>query len=147
MNDQPNADSPKEPKIIVDEDWKSQVEREKEELKHQEQTATSQDTDSPPLPPATFGVLLSTLATQAMASIGILPDPISGKPEVNRPIAKHFIDLIGMLEEKTRGNLTDEESAQIQETLHQLRMAFVATKSDGNSEESNEPKKPTIELP
>lgn len=42
MNDQPNADSPKEPKIIVDEDWKSQVEREKEELKHQEQTATSQ---------------------------------------------------------------------------------------------------------
>ena len=86
-----------EPKIIVDEDWKSQVEREKEELKKQAQSGQGEGSDSefadePPMPPASFSVLLSTLATQAMVGLGMFPDPASGKPTVNRPLAKHFIE-------------------------------------------------------
>jgi hypothetical protein len=135
-----------DPKIIVDEDWKTQVEREKEELKKKEAEG-GMDEELPELPPATFPVLLSTLATQAMASLGIFPDPVTGKHQSNRPLAKHFIDLIAMLEEKTKGNLTDDEAKQTQEALHQLRMAFVSV-PDTPAEDSDEgPDKPTIELP
>jgi len=144
-----NTDSTDEPKIIVDEDWKSQVEREKEELKTQEQTGQDQAPDSSseeyPIPPASFTVLLSTLATQAMMGLGMFPDPASGKPTVNRPMAKHFIDTISMLEEKTKGNLDGEEASQISDSLHQLRMAYMATAD--SKPEPETPKKSTIELP
>lgn len=149
MNEE-NTDSADEPRIIVDEDWKSQVEREKEELKKQEESGESPDQDSPsadehPLPPASFTVLLSTLATQAMAGLGLFPDPVSGKPTVNLPLAKHFIDTIAMLEEKTQGNLEGEEATQISDSLHQLRMAYLATAN--SKPEPETPPKSSIELP
>lgn len=139
-----------EPRIIVDEDWKSQVEREKEELKKQEQagqspSADSQSPDDFPIPPASFSVLLSTLVTQAMVGLGMFPDPASGEPNVNRALAKHFIDTISMLEEKTKGNLEDQEASQISDSLHQLRMAYLATAD--SSPDVAPPKKSAIELP
>jgi hypothetical protein len=139
-----------EPKIIVDDDWKSQVEKEKEELKKQsEAPADSQPgPESMEMPPASFMVLLSTLATQAMAALGLVPDPLTGKPNVNRPIAKHFIDTLAMLQEKTKGNLTDEESAHLRDGLHQLRMAYVSTENLAPGGEDKKPEKPSsIELP
>ena len=60
-----------------------------------------------------------------MVALGFLPDPSTGKPNPNRVVAKHFIDTLGVIEEKTKGNLTDEEAQFLSETLHQLRMAFV----------------------
>ena len=145
-----NEENNEEPRIIVDEDWKSQVEREKEELKKQEQTGQSQSADSQsvddfPLPPASFGVLLSTLVTQAMAGLGLFPDPATGESKVNRPLAKHFIDTISMLEEKTKGNLDQQEASQISDSLHQLRMAYLATAD--SSPDAAAPKKSAIELP
>jgi hypothetical protein len=139
-----------EPKIIVDDDWKSQVEKEKEELK--KQSEASRDSQPGPesmeMPPASFMVLLSTLATQAMAALGLVPDPLTGKPNVNRPIAKHFIDTLAMLQEKTKGNLTDEESGHLRDGLHQLRMAYVSTENLAPGGEDKEPEKPSsIELP
>lgn len=148
MNEE-NTDPTEEPRIIVDEDWKSQVEREKEELKQQEESGESPDQDPQseehPLPPASFTVLLSTLATQAMAGLGLFPDPVTGEPTVNLPLAKHFIDTIAMLEEKTKGNLEGEEASQISDSLHQLRMAYMATAN--SKPEPETPKKSTIELP
>ena len=150
MTDADNEDA----KIIVDEDWKSRVEREKEELRKQEkslekkpleQSNTDQDRRDQ-IPPASFTVLLSTLATQAMAGLGIFPDPTTGKPTVDRPLAKHFIDTIGMLEVKTKGNLTDDEARQVEDALHQLRMVYLST-ADSAKPDSAEPKKSTIELP
>ena len=147
-----DAKAKDEPKIIVDDDWKSQVEREKEELRQQQASAGDQSAgeDATPekaeMPPATFLVLISTLATQAMASMGLLPDPISGKPSANLPMAKHFIDLLAMLKEKTKGNLTEEESDHLRDGLHQLRMGYVSLdkpkKADGEGTKSS-----TIELP
>jgi hypothetical protein len=145
MTDQENTAD--DPKIIVDEDWKSQVENEKEQLRQQESgdaTPDASEPDQPPIPPASFSMHLSTLATQAMASMGVLPDPSTGKPNVNRPLAKHFVDTISMLEEKTKGNLTEEEASQIRDALHQLRMAFVAT---GNQPTATPEPKSSIELP
>ena len=130
-----------EPKIIVDDDWKSQVEQEKEQLKQQqESTDDDQPDDLGELPPASFVVLISTLATQAMATMGLLPDPTTGTPTVNLPLAKHFIDMLAMLQEKTKGNLTEEESAHLRDGLHQLRMIFVSSDkpNGGTAEDSPE---------
>lgn len=142
-----------EPKIIVDHDWKSQVEKEKADLKQQEQpkespTDASKDFE---LPPASISVLISTLATQAMGCLGMFPDPGTGKVHVDRSMAKHFIDTIGVLDEKTKGNLSEQEDALLKDTLHQLRMAFVASgkANSATSEGGEEPdeRKSSIELP
>lgn len=139
-----------EPKIIVDEDWKSQVEKEKEELRKQESIDSSDQDPQHQVPEASFQVLLATLATQAMAMLGLLPNMDGpGNTEANLPMARHLIDMIAVLEDKTRGNLTDEESTTLNENLHQLRMAFVAvSKQGGNSpaQKANPPAS-SIELP
>ena len=141
-----------EPKIIVDDDWKSQVEQEKEKLK-QEATENSGKVggsdaeENQELPPATFMVLMSTLATQAMAAMGLLPDPMTGKPTVHLPMAKHFIDLLAMLQEKTQGNLTEEESDHLRDGLHQLRMVYVSSEKQTPAESPVTEQKSSIELP
>ena len=148
MSEEANAD---EPKIIVDDDWKSQVEKEKEQLKQTAETGDepqSGDADQMhELPPATFMVLMSTLATQAMAAMGLLPDPMTGQPAVNLPMAKHFIDLLVMLQEKTKGNLTDEESNHLRDGLHQLRMIYVSSDKPQPAQTADSPAKSSIELP
>ncbi|GAA5506606.1 DUF1844 domain-containing protein [Novipirellula caenicola] len=80
-------------------------------------------------PPASFEVLISMLFTQAMATLGQIPDPASGEAKVNKPFAKHYIDTIDMLGEKTKGNLSDDESKMLSEALHALRMMYVNTKA------------------
>ncbi len=79
-----------------------------------------------PMPPASLTFLCTTIATQAMIALGQVPNPITGKVDVRPKQAKHFIDTLGMLEEKTKGNRTAEESALFDDILHQLRMAFVS---------------------
>ena len=135
-----DASEKTEKKIIIDEDWKSQVEAEKEELqrKQQEQeaakpaTETEAGTSQPaadadvPLPPPSLEFLASSLGMQAMIAMGLVPSPLTGKPEVDLHQAKHFIDTVAMLEEKTEGNRTPEETAALGNLLHELRMTFVA---------------------
>ena len=65
------------------------------------------------------------LSTQAMLGMGLLPNPATRKPETQLPMARYFIDLIGVLEQKTAGHLDPEESAALDETLHSLRMAYI----------------------
>ncbi|MDB4473340.1 DUF1844 domain-containing protein [bacterium] len=140
--------SGEEPKIIVDDDWKSQVEREKEELKDSDSEPESEgEAEEHALPPASFMVLMSTLATQAMAAMGLIPDPMTGQPSVNLPMAKHFIDLLGMLQEKTQGNLTEEEANHLRDGLHQLRMIFVSSEQASAGTDGEAAPKSSIELP
>ncbi len=130
MSDEADKDQEK-PKIIVDDDWKSQVQAEKEALKDHEEKDQDEGEQKQPeeapleLPPATFPILVTTFATQAMTALGQLPDPIEGKPVVRKELAKFQIDMLGVLEEKTKGNLSSEESTMLTDVLHQLRMAFV----------------------
>ncbi len=81
-------------------------------------------------PPASFEVMVSMMFTQAMAALGQMPNPATGKAEVNKPFAKHFIDTLDMLGEKTKGNLTDDESKMLSEALHVLRMSYVGAKAE-----------------
>ena len=77
------------------------------------------------LPPAGLSLLLTSLGTQALMSLGQIADPTTKKAEVNRDQARHCIDLLGMLEEKTAGNRTDEESQLLDGLLYELRMLFL----------------------
>ena len=123
-------------KIIVDDDWKAQAKKEKEKLSGKE-TGQSKPAGSPAdnahmpessqLPPVDFTVLVNSFAMQAMMCMGLIANPMSGKAEKDLEAAKHYIDLLGMLEEKTKGNLTDDENKILAMSLHDLRMAFVET--------------------
>jgi hypothetical protein len=78
-----------------------------------------------PLPPANIESLFYMLATSAMVNLGLVPDPINQKTEINLELAKHNIDTLGILQKKTAGNLTDEESKLLDELLYDLRMKYV----------------------
>ena len=77
-------------------------------------------------PPATFEFLVHTLFTQALMALGRIPNPITKQAHRNLPTARHFIDTLGMLEQKTAGNLTEDERRLLEEMQHQLRMMFMA---------------------
>ena len=125
------TDEQKSKKIIIDEDWKSQVEAEREAAKHQQEESPSESSaeaqgDQMTWPEPSLPLLLTTLATQAMAAMGLMAYPDGTQTKVDLAQAKHFVDTIGMLEEKTKGNCTEEESTLFQSVLHELRMTYVA---------------------
>ncbi len=120
---------PDEPKkIIVDEDWKTQVEREREEVekKRDDEPAAGQ----PAMPEASMPYLISTIGAQVLSSLGQFPDPVLGKPVIRLEYAKLSIDTLALLQEKTKGNLTDEESQMLEQTLHELRMLYMAIETE-----------------
>lgn len=117
-----------DPELVVDTDWKSQVEKEKEIT---EEPASEPDDDAMGgLPPASLAMLISTFYSQAMMALGVMDNPTTGKKETDLRMAKHFVDTLEMLQEKTKGNTNDEENKMFDEVLHLLRMAYVgATKA------------------
>jgi len=118
-------------KIIIDEDWKSQVEAEREQAAQAKaEPATNEgasETTDPPMPPASFEMLLTTLATEALMALGQVPHPVTGKVEVKRNQAKFLIDTVDVLRQKTAGNLSNTEQQVIDSLLHQMRLVFVQT--------------------
>jgi hypothetical protein len=120
----PNETTKPEKKIIIDEDWKSKVQAEKESTEQPEQSPRAEA--AYPLPPADLTFLASTLYLQAMVSLGLLPHPMSDKPQVQIDQAKHSIDMLDVLYDKTAGNRTPEETAAMDHMLHELRMAYIA---------------------
>ena len=76
-------------------------------------------------PKADLTSLLVMLYGDAMANLGQAPDPVSGRPHVDLDQARFAIDLLAMLQEKTRGNRTPDESAVLEEMLTALRMGYV----------------------
>ena len=99
------------------------------------------------LPPASFPILVSTLASQALAGLGALPDPLENKPVVRLEIAKHMIDTLAVLEEKTKGNLSSDEAEMLTSTLHQLRLAYISVQSSPRSAGNAAAGTSQIELP
>ncbi len=89
------------------------------------------DSQMPPpgredLPPVDFTTFVLSLSTSALAAMGLVDDPRLGGPaEPNLPVARQTIDLLAMLEEKTRGNLTGEEERLLGQVLTDLRLRYV----------------------
>lgn len=124
--DKPHDEQPDQRKIIVDEDWKAQVEAEKERYRRERETqrAESSAGEQGPLPPASLTALATTLGTEAMIALGLIQNPITRKTEVNLEHARYLIDTLGVLQEKTKGNLTPEEAAVLDNLLHELRLGY-----------------------
>jgi hypothetical protein len=73
-----------------------------------------------------FEVIVSTYATQAAVALGQIANPMTKKTEVDLPHAKFAIDLLQILDEKTKGNRTEEEDKFLEDCLYQLRMVYIA---------------------
>ena len=139
------------PKIIVDEDWKQKVEAEKQALedelaaKAKEQAAepaqeeaaegAAPEGDAPEgdapegadydLPPASFPGLLQEFSTRALVSLGMVPNPFTQEAQVDLKAAAYSIDMLAVLQEKTEGNLEEQEATYLTQLTAQLREAFV----------------------
>jgi hypothetical protein len=112
-----------QPKIIVDDDWKSAARAEKEKLAQSGAAKAAADPDAMPDQPS-FEHLVTMLTSQALMYLGQIPDQ-SGRGVVALDIAKMQIDLLGVIEDKTKGNLTPEEIELLTGTLGELRTIFV----------------------
>ncbi len=114
-------------KLHVDTDWKAEARAEKERLAKEEQ-AKAERGETPravELPKADFKALVGMLASQAILGLGAMGDPKSGRVVVDLPGARFSIDLLTMLEQMTKGNLTDEEAKELSQILAELRCRFV----------------------
>ena len=81
-------------------------------------------------------------AQNAALFLGQIPNPQTGKGEVNLEVANMFIDQLAMIQEKTRGNLSNEESAVLRNTLSNLQLAYVEVSRGASSAASAEKKAP-----
>ena len=116
----------------VDETWKDKTRREKETLESEPAAQGSRS-----LPAASFVGLLEELSLRAAMGLGQLPNPLTGEPDL--PAAKYTIDLLDILEKKTKGNVSTEEAAALSSLLQQLRMVYVHVSNAADSSEATSP--------
>ena len=137
-----------QPSLHIDTDWKKQAQEEKRRLAEQEQkkpAAPAQPQAAPrpsaaepagmpragqsgrtrELPPASFTTLVQSIVTQVLFYLGELTTR-GAEPSLNLDMAKHNIDVLGVLDEKTRGNLTPDEQRMLDSALYETRMRYVA---------------------
>jgi hypothetical protein len=147
-----------QPSLHIDTDWKKQAQEEKRKLAEQEKQRQQASTAAPPtpssppsgptpgaapasarsasaargaareLPPPSFATLVQSIVTQILFYLGDL-SARGGEPSLNLDMAKHQIDTLGVLEEKTKGNLTPEEQQLLDAALYETRMRYVAVAS------------------
>lgn len=119
-------------KIIVDEDWKHEAQRDKEVLaaKEAEEKQEAPEGEGPqrggPLPEGNLAALISMLTTQTLFALGFLQLKGEEEREPDLDLARYNIELLTSLEEKTKGNLTTEEQQLLKNTLSELRMGYVS---------------------
>jgi hypothetical protein len=101
--------------------------KEKKEARAQEKEARKEAKaeQPPPVPEITFSAFVYSLSTSALVHLGEIPEPITEKMEKNLPLAKQTIDILGILQEKTKGNLTQDEENLLNNFLYDLRMRYV----------------------
>jgi hypothetical protein len=76
--------------------------------------------------PASFASFMMSIASNAASSLGMMEHPVTGKREVDLELGKHWIDVLGMLQKKTRGNLLPQEQQILEGLLADLRMQYVS---------------------
>jgi hypothetical protein len=90
----------------------------------QDEKAQEASTEQP-FPELNFATFVFSLGTSAMYHFGDFPDPVTKKAERNLEAAKQTIDILGILKEKTKGNLNDDEERLLESLLYELRMRYV----------------------
>lgn len=118
------SDSEPKAKIQIDSDWKAEAQREKDRLAEKEEKKGPAGPHDD-LPPAELRSLVGMLTQQALMGLGTMGDQKTGRVIVDLQGSQFYIDLLAVLEEKTRGNLTDEEATELTEVLRELRSRYV----------------------
>ena len=108
----------------------------KEEERGEKKEEAKKDKTQPadkggPLPEINFASFVLSLSSSALLHFGQVPDPITNKTERNLPLAKQTIDILGILKEKTKGNLTKDEEQLMDHLLHDLRIKYVEESKKG----------------
>ncbi|HEY1628870.1 MAG TPA: DUF1844 domain-containing protein [Tepidisphaeraceae bacterium] len=131
------------PGLQIDNDWKKQAQEEKRRLAEEQQksqqpppapavsstaTAARDPRTQREIPPASFATLVQSLVTQALFYLGDL-SVRGGEPVVNLDMAKHHIDSLNVLEEKTANNLSPEEKQMLDAALYEARMRYISVAS------------------
>ena len=96
----------------------------RQETKKTEDKKTTED-QRPPLPEVNFNSLIFSLSSSALFNLGEIADPQTGEKHKDLPLAKHSIDIVAMLRDKTKGNLNDEEQKFLENILADLRLRYV----------------------
>lgn len=127
----------KDRRIFADENRDQKEEKEKketpdEETAEQSTAQASAEADhaeesepETPLPKINFSTFIFSLNASALVHLGAIDDPASGKKVKNLPMAKQTIDILSMMEEKTQGNLSEDEANILKNILYDLRIAYV----------------------
>lgn len=101
-------------------------ERSRPEPEPEPETPPRDDTtQAPPLPQVNFSTFVFSLSSSVLLHLGEMPDPTTNKKVVDLPLAKQSIDILAMLQEKTSGNLDEEEENLLKNLLYELRMKYV----------------------
>ena len=123
--------------IQIDDDWKKQAQEEKRKLAEEQKareeaaaakaapTSTSGEKRAREMPPASFAALVSTMLTQAGYYLGEYAGQ-DGEPMVDLDAAKFQIDLLGVIEDKSKGNVTLDEQKTLDAALYELRTRYVS---------------------
>ena len=118
----------------IDSEWKRRAREEKGHVAEGPAKDSAKPADAPPreagtapphFPEPNFLVFISTLASQALLALGEIEHPATGKLEMDLPQAKYTIDLLQLLKDKTKGNLTADETEALDAYLYDLRMKYV----------------------
>jgi hypothetical protein len=108
-------------------DVKDQEQTEKPRKEEMREKAPPDRTEQVPLPEVNFNSLIFSLSSSALINLGEIADPHTGQKQKDLPLAKHTIDTIAMLQDKTKGNLDPEEQRFLDTILADLRWRFVKT--------------------
>lgn len=126
----------KDKRIFAEEDKEQKKKEDKAEPPKEEAEARESEEAAEPeeaeadyqLPEINFATFIFSLNTSVLVQLGVIEDPSTGKKAKNLILAKQTIDILGMLEEKTRGNLTEDEENMLKNILYDLRMIYVKEK-------------------
>ena len=131
--------------LHIDTDWKAQARAEKQRLAEQSRqaaqaggpgggaaaggaaaaTAAAGAQQQREIPPANVQTLVAQMVTQAMFALGMIPDPQTGRRVAMLDLARHHIDMLGVLEDKCQGNLDEDERKLLASSAYELRMQYV----------------------
>lgn len=132
LKEKPESENKKKEEL---EEQKKRFKKERLEKEGREGAKTAEKEEAPkretkdeqvPLPEITFSTFILSLFDSALMHLGIIPDPLSKEHKKSLPLAKQTIDLIGMLKDKTKGNLSKDEETLIDRVLYDLRIKYVA---------------------
>jgi hypothetical protein len=115
------------------EDKQRETEQNSTETQAEPETAADPSTPGDPqeeaqLPEINFSTFVMSLNASALVNLGILEDPGTQTKSKNLPVGKQTIDILAMLEDKTRGNLSEDEAQMLKNILYELRMLYVKEK-------------------